>query len=276
MPVLHSGTWAANPPVIGAITGPWNHANFPPFGMGYGLSGVQTGTIEMSLVSGTTLIATSADGTFDVAAAPAGFTPTTLNVLSYSGHATTRPGDLITIEDVGVVSGAAPLALPDNRLWAFLRTDLFRLTAALADALSFFAVNDPETNNGLILGGHYDLIAYWWTIPEVDACGNRRDPHFQLAFEDPGAPWERLDPLDPDAAPAPTILSVEPDHGPIAGGTAVTIRGSGFGDACSVEFDGVPATSIITVSATEITCVAPAHLAGNATVVVINEDGVTS
>lgn len=126
------------------------------------------------------------------------------------------------------------------------------------------------------LTGTYDVIAYWWTIPAVSVCGVRADSHLQYVFEDPGAPWVRLDPDDPDAAPTPTIESIQPDHGVIAGGTPIEIHGSGFGDGCTVAIDGVPATSVVVVSQFLITCTTPAHAAGLETVVVTNEDGATS
>ena len=55
------------------------------------------------------------------------------------------------------------------------------------------------------------------------------------------------------------IDSVTPDHGPFAGGTPVTIAGAGFINGSTVEFDGVPATSVVVVNSTTITCVTPAH-----------------
>ena len=74
----------------------------------------------------------------------------------------------------------------------------------------------------------------------------------------------------------PVVTLVTPDHGVLGGGTAITIDGSGFGDACTVAIDGVPCTSVVVVSQYRITCVTPAHAAGLETVVVTNEDGVSS
>ena len=130
-------------------------------------------------------------------------------------------------------------------------------------------------DGSILLTGNYIIIAFWWTIPGVSACGDRQDSHLALAAESPGAAWERLDPLDEDAAPVPTIVSVTPNHGPLAG-FAITIDGSGFGDDCTVTVDGVPATSVVVVSSERITAVTPAHAAGLETVVVTNEDGVSS
>ena len=60
----------------------------------------------------------------------------------------------------------------------------------------------------------------------------------------------------------PTITNVSPNTGPNSGGTSVTITGTGFTGATNVYFGGVPATSFIVNSATSITAVSPANVAG--------------
>jgi hypothetical protein len=63
------------------------------------------------------------------------------------------------------------------------------------------------------------------------------------------------------AIPA-AVRSVSPNKGPTAGGTKVTIRGSGFGTATGVDFGKTPATSFTVRSDTELTATAPKHAAG--------------
>jgi hypothetical protein len=58
---------------------------------------------------------------------------------------------------------------------------------------------------------------------------------------------------------APAITSISPSSGPTAGGTTVTITGSGFTGATRVAFGGLAATSFNVVSATQITAVSPAQ-----------------
>jgi IPT/TIG domain len=58
--------------------------------------------------------------------------------------------------------------------------------------------------------------------------------------------------------PAPTIHSVSPNGGPEAGGTSVTITGTGFGGATAVAFGGIPAASFTVTSPTSITARTPA------------------
>lgn len=73
----------------------------------------------------------------------------------------------------------------------------------------------------------------------------------------------------------PTVTSVSPSAGPVAGGTQVTITGTNFTGATSVSFGGAPATNVTVVNDTTITATTPAApLAGNYSVAVTSS-GVT-
>jgi hypothetical protein len=72
--------------------------------------------------------------------------------------------------------------------------------------------------------------------------------------------------------PAPTISSILPATGDTAGGTVVTITGSGFLTGATVKFGGVSATNVSVTNATSITATAPAHASGKVDVVVTNTD----
>jgi plastocyanin len=76
----------------------------------------------------------------------------------------------------------------------------------------------------------------------------------------------------PVSAP-PTVASVGPDSGPVAGGTNVMITGTGFTQGATVAFGTTPATSVNVASATSITATAPAGSAGRVDLVVTNSDG---
>jgi large repetitive protein len=56
----------------------------------------------------------------------------------------------------------------------------------------------------------------------------------------------------------PSVTSVSPSSGPASGGTVVTINGSDFTSASTVNFGTVAATNVTDVSATQITATAPA------------------
>ncbi len=77
-------------------------------------------------------------------------------------------------------------------------------------------------------------------------------------------------------APAPLIAAVNPSSGPAAGGTAVTITGTGFGGpGTTVSFGGV-AAAMTGGSATSLQVTTPAHAAGAVDVVVTNPDAQTA
>ena len=66
-----------------------------------------------------------------------------------------------------------------------------------------------------------------------------------------GKAWRRV-----DNAP-PTLLSLAPAAGPLAGGTVVTLKGKDFTDSMDVTFGGVAATSVTFVSTDTVTAVVP-------------------
>ena len=57
---------------------------------------------------------------------------------------------------------------------------------------------------------------------------------------------------------APTVTGLSPTSGPAAGGTSVTITGTGFTGATAVKFGATAATSFTVVNATQITAVTAA------------------
>ncbi|MBO7746880.1 IPT/TIG domain-containing protein [Paenibacillus sp. MWE-103] len=71
----------------------------------------------------------------------------------------------------------------------------------------------------------------------------------------------------------PAVASVSPAAGPAAGGTSVTLAGTGFTDATDVTFGDAPAASFTVDSDTQITAVAPAGTAGAADVTVTKVGG---
>ena len=71
----------------------------------------------------------------------------------------------------------------------------------------------------------------------------------------------------------PTLTACTPSSGPTAGGTAVTLTGSGLADATGVTFDGDPATDVTAVDDQTVTCKTPAHATGAVYVVVSTPDG---
>jgi len=61
---------------------------------------------------------------------------------------------------------------------------------------------------------------------------------------------------------APTVTNVNPNNGPPAGGTTVTVTGTDFCNVLSVDFGANAGTSINVISSTQLTVVSPAGTAG--------------
>jgi hypothetical protein len=72
-----------------------------------------------------------------------------------------------------------------------------------------------------------------------------------------------------------TITAVSPSAGPVAGGTVVTVTGSGFTGATAVYFGGTSVIPTVT-SDTSITVTAPAGPAGAVAVVVVTPAGISA
>ncbi len=64
------------------------------------------------------------------------------------------------------------------------------------------------------------------------------------------------------SAAKPAIAALVPNAGPLAGGTAVTIHGSGLANPTAVTFGGTPATSFTSLTANSIRAVVPPGAAG--------------
>ena len=101
-----------------------------------------------------------------------------------------------------------------------------------------------------------------------DAAGTLRwyDGHISVCN---GTDWRQLD----NQAP-PTITTISPDNGPVSGGTAITITGTGFVAGPAILIGGVTASAITVVSVTQITATTPASgTTGSKDVKITNPDG---
>ncbi|MFD4791529.1 IPT/TIG domain-containing protein [Streptomyces sp. NPDC058459] len=78
------------------------------------------------------------------------------------------------------------------------------------------------------------------------------------------------------AAQVPQVTGVSPVNGPTAGGTGVILTGTGFTGATAVTFAGVPATTFLVNSATQITAVTPPGTPGAAEVKVTTPGGTSA
>lgn len=74
----------------------------------------------------------------------------------------------------------------------------------------------------------------------------------------------------------PTIFSVSPLFGPIAGGTILTIDGANFGQNSSVTIGGVPAASVTVIDSTQLLATTPAATSTGTAPIVITSGAVSA
>src|SRR5271166_2474538 len=74
----------------------------------------------------------------------------------------------------------------------------------------------------------------------------------------------------------PTVSGVSPNTGSTAGGTSVTITGTGFISGATVAFGATAATGVTVVSGTEITATSPAESAATVNVRVTTTGGTSA
>lgn len=85
------------------------------------------------------------------------------------------------------------------------------------------------------------------------------------------------DDTNDDTTPPLSLASITPDHGPLAGGTAIVVRGTGFRGGMSVRLGTATAESLVVVSATELAARTTAVTsAGAVDLVVAHADGASA
>lgn len=115
----------------------------------------------------------------------------------------------------------------------------------------------------------------FYPIPESEAAGvttnwtrNQREQIMAEWRITEKADFDNLVDYDGDSGETLSISSIEPATGADAGGTLVTVYGSGYKAGAAVTFGGNAATSITVVDSNTITCETPAGTAGSVDVVV--------
>ena len=78
------------------------------------------------------------------------------------------------------------------------------------------------------------------------------------------------------ATNTPTITSVSPASGPVAGGTLITVRGTSFtSTSMTLRIGGVAATNVVSTNNTTLTAVTPAGSAGARDIAITNGWGLS-
>ena len=206
-----------------------------------------TAATNLTVVNDTTITADS----------PAGTGTVDVTVTNSVGTSPTSPADQFTFTAIApVITGLNPTSGPaaGGTLVTITGTGFtgatkvnFGATAALAFSVVNDTTIDAETNPGT---GTVDVTVI------TPAGTSATSPADQFAFN----------------AAAPTVTGLSPTSGPAAGGTLVTITGTGFTGATAVNFGTTAATNLTVVSDTSITANSPAGT-GNVDVTVVTPAG---
>jgi IPT/TIG domain len=184
--------------------------------------------------------------------------------------------------------GACPdkiVAGPDGNLWFqyLLQLSIGRLTTA--GGYTEFPIPTGHSVHDIAAGvdgnlwftGHHSLDGFVGRITPAGQVtvfplpfgsrpgGIAAGPDGAIWFAD-GQDVGRINP----GGPAPTVTRVTPSFGPDAGGTLVTILGTGFQSGATVSVGGVPATGVTVVDPTTITATTGPHVVGTVDVTVTN------
>ncbi len=160
------------------------------------------------------------------------------------GTSPTTPADEYTYEDAPTVTGVSTSAGPLNGGTAVTitgtnLTDATGVSFGTTPATSFTVVNSTTittTSPGVSQAGAVDVTV---TTPVATSAAN--PPGDQFSYD-----------------PVPAVTNVQPSAGALAGGTTVTISGSGFTGATAVDFgSGQPAQFTVN-SDSSITATSPA------------------
>lgn len=157
-------------------------------------------------------------------------------------------GQAVTITGSGFTSGAtvAFVELPSNNVFGGSPNTKALTGVSVVNSTTITATTPSATNTGLV-----DVV-----VMNADQ---------QTATLRSGYTYSA-------AAAPPTVTAVSPNSGSTAGGTSVTITGTGFVATPSVTFGGANATSEVLVNSTTLTATTPARAAGLVNVVVTNPD----
>jgi IPT/TIG domain len=214
---------------------------------------VSTGTLNVS--TGATHIDTAAEvvtssatvhglnGASTLATLGAGSVSSTCTSNNLGATGSTTVSDL----DAGGSSVVLPSTIPPN--YQLSNSQLGSLAGVVSVTLNAQAVSNVRGSNSITVDGM-----------EISP----------LSGVDSGAVFlvsdSRCGASGPDIDPVPAVSSLSPSAGPTAGGTSVTITGTGFTDtpgSPTVDFGTTPASGVAVVSPTEISATSPTASQGS-------------
>jgi hypothetical protein len=152
-------------------------------------------------------------------------------------------------------------------------------------------VGPPSGGNTVVVAGKNYNLGVTVSFGGVPATSVVMNSGLQLTVTVPANPvgTYNVTVTDPDGLKAtltngynyvaPAISKLTPAQGPVAGGTQVTLSGSGFLSGATVTFGGTAATSVTVVSSTQVHAITPgasSSSGGSVGVVLTNPGGLTA
>ena len=210
------------------------------------------------------------------------------------------PYGVITEFSAGITANSTPTFItagPDGNLWfteALNGNRIGRITPA-GVVTEFSAGISPGANpNGIAAGPDGNL---WFTetaanqiaritpagvVTEFGGLTDGASPLFGITAGPDGAMWfteysgHRIGRITTGAAPLFTVTSIAPDSGDAAGGTAITLTGTGFVAGATVTIGGVAASGVNVTSDTTADATTPALTPGRLNNVTLVNPGSSS
>jgi hypothetical protein len=236
-----------------------------------------------------------------------GGTAVTITGSGFTGATAVNFGSIaataFTVLSDGAILASAPAAAPGT-IDVTVTTPSGTSSTSSADHFTYTTASPPAVTgvspaSGNILGGTLVTItgSGFTGASEVDFGGNPAsgltvNSDSQITVTTPPHPAGTVDvqvvtpagtsgPASGDrftytAGSPPTVTGLSPTGGSSAGGTSVTITGTGFTGASGVSFGGVPASSFTVTSPTSITAVSPPEAAGTVDVTVATPGGTSA
>jgi hypothetical protein len=104
-------------------------------------------------------------------------------------------------------------------------------------------------------------VTYYFRVTAYNTSNDESAPSAEVSHTPPAGPV------------VPTLTSISPTSGPVTGGTVITLTGTNFASGATVLVNGVPATAVTFVSATQVRATTPAGVVGARTVLITNPSG---
>jgi hypothetical protein len=181
--------------------------------------------------------------------------------------------------DGAIHSGAYGAFLVNNGALGYLSQTIPTIPGQMYSVSLWLDSSDGATPNGFqvswegnVVFNGTNLPGVGWTNLQFSLAATNPYSVLQIGFAN-AASFFGLDDISVTAAP-PTLGGVSPSAGPVAGGTTLTITGSGFQGHATVAFGSVAAAAVTFNSATNLTVVTPASsTVGAVNVAITNADG---